>query len=151
VAAGRTVTVNAQELRHAFEFVSAGDLVDHAAYICLDTGRIYWKSGEAGLEEDDLPADIEESDRYLAVPDRRELDLGRPLALAFAAAELPDDDDTVAGFFRRRGAYRHFKDLLEKRGKLEAWYEFEERATEDALRAWCAEHGIEPVADGSQS
>jgi hypothetical protein len=87
------------------------------------------------------------------VPRDRELrvDLGRPLALAFAATELPDDDDTVAGFFRRRGAYRRFKDLLEKRGKLEAWYEFENRATEDALLAWCAEHGIEPGADGPQS
>jgi len=43
-------------------------------------------------------------------------------ALAFAADEIPDDYDRVAGFFRRRGAYGHFKDLLEMRGKLERWY-----------------------------
>lgn len=151
MAADRTVTVDVQDLRHAFEFVSAGDPVDHAAYICLDTGCIYWKSGEAGLEEDDFPADIEKSDRYLAVPDRRELDLGHRLALAFAATELPDDYDTVAGFFCRRGAYRHFKDLLGKRGKLERWYEVENQATDEALLAWCVEHGIQPLADKPES
>ena len=150
MAAGRTIVVNARELRDAFDFVSVGETFDHSAYISLDTGKIYWRSTEAGLEEDDLPDDIDDSDRYLAVPDQRDLDLGRRLALAFVAEELPDDYDTVAGFFRRRGAYGRFKDLLDASGKLERWYEFETKATDEALAAWCAEHGIEPVADATE-
>ncbi len=69
--------------------------------------------------------------------------LGRRLALAFVAAELPDDYDTVAGFFRRGGAYGRFKELLDARDKLAGWYDFENRTTDEALRAWCAEHDIE--------
>jgi hypothetical protein len=68
--------------------------------------------------------------------------------LAFVAAELPDDYDTVAGFFRRRGAYGRFKDLLDARGKLQRWYEFENQATEDALRDWCADNGIQLAPGG---
>ena len=148
---GRTVTVNARELRDAFDFVSAGEAFDNSAYISLDTGKIYWRSTAADLEEEDLPNDIDESDRYRAVPSQRELDLGRRLALAFVADELPDDYDTVTGFFRRRGAYGRFKNLLDRRGKLERWYDFEARATDAALRGWCAEHGIEPVTDAPES
>ena len=64
--------------------------------------------------------------------------------------ELPDDYDTVTGFFRRRGAYGRFKNLMDTRGKLERWYDFEARATDAALRAWCAEHGIELVAEAPE-
>jgi hypothetical protein len=140
---GKTVTVSADDLRSAMEFVSAGPGLDASAFICLETGKIHWRSEDAGLPEDDLPEDIEDATRYLAVPSQHDLDLGRPLALAFVAEALPDDYDTVAGFFRRRGAYGRFKDLLDARGKLAGWYDFQDQATDEALRAWCAENGIQ--------
>lgn len=38
----KPVSVNAVELRDAFDFVSMGaGLAEHSAYICLNTGRIY--------------------------------------------------------------------------------------------------------------
>lgn len=139
------VSVKADELRYAFEFVSAGARSEHNAYICMDTGRIYWTSISADLEDEELPDDLETSDRYIAVPHKNDLDLGRNLVFAFVEQELPDDDDTVVGFFRRRGAYRRFKDLLESRGALEKWYEFEEGATKEALANWCEENSITAV------
>ena len=151
MAAGKIVVVNARELRDALDFVSAGEAFDRSACISLRTGKICWSSTEAGLEEEDLPQDIDDSDRYLAIPSQRELGLGRRLALAFAAEELPDDYDMVARFFGRHGAYGRFKDLLDTRGKLERWYAFENRATDEALATWCAEHGIEPVTDSPES
>ena len=108
-------------------------------------GKIYWRSASAGLEDEDLPEDLGSSDRYLEVPHKNDLDLGRRLALAFVNKELPDDADTVAAFFRRRGAYRRFKELLNARGMLQQWFDFESRATEKALRAWCEENGIQLV------
>src|SRR6516165_5398334 len=65
--------------------------------------------------------------------------------LAFVDQELSDEYDTVAGFFGRRGAYGRFKALLHARGVLERWYEFENRAMEEALLTWCEENGIQPV------
>jgi hypothetical protein len=150
VTSAKTVAVDARELRHAFDFVSAGYPSEHSAWICLDTGKIYWRSSDPGLDDEDLPEDIDDTDRYLDVPNQHDLDLGRRLALTFVAQELPDDYDTVAGFFRRRGAYSHFKSLLQMRGRLASWYEFENRATDEALLAWCAEHGIDPLAESPE-
>ena len=90
-----------------------------------------------------LSEDLETSDRYIAVPHKNDLGLGRRLALAFVDQELSDEYDTVAGFFGRRGAYGRFKALLHARGMLERWYEFENLATEKALLAWCEENGIQ--------
>ena len=142
----KTVSVDAEELRAAFAFVSFGVPLEHQADICLDTGRIYWESESAGLNEDDLPDDLETSDRYIAVPHKNDLGLGRRLALTFADREMPDSCDIVAGFFRRRGAYARFKDLLATRGLLQQWYETENRATDKALLAWCEENGVQPVS-----
>ena len=142
----KTVSVNAEELRTTFEFVSFGAPLEHSAYICIDTGKIYCHSLSAGLEEEeDLPEDLETSDHYIAVPHKNDLGLGRHLALAFVDQELSDEYDTVAGFFRRRGAYGRFKALLHARGMLERWFEFENRAMEEALLAWCEKNGIKPV------
>ena len=142
----KTDSVNAEELRTTFEFVSFGAPLEHSAYICVDTGKIYCHSVSAGLEEEeDLPEDLETSDRYIAVPHKNDLGLGRRLALAFVDQELSDEYHAVAGFFGRRGAYGRFKALLHARGMLERWYEFENRATEEALLTWCEENGIQPV------
>ena len=97
----------------------------------------------SNIDEEDIPADLETSDTYLAVPTKRDLDLGNRLALSFVGNELPDDYDTAANFFRKRGAYSRFKDLLSARGALQTWYDYEENATRAALRAWCAENGLE--------
>ena len=141
----KPVSVNAEELRSSFDFVSSGARFEHSAYICLDTGKIYWHSDLVDLEEEELPEDLDTSDRYIAVPHKNDLDLGCRLVFAFIDQELPGDSDTVAGYFRQRGAYGRLKDLLHRRGMLERWYEFENRATEEALLAWCLENGIQLV------
>jgi hypothetical protein len=90
-----------------------------------------------------LPDDIDDSEKFLQIPDKRELDLGKPLALDFAREFLPDDFDEVRQFFSRRGAYARFKELLDRRGALDQWYDFEAKAEERALRMWCELNSIE--------
>jgi hypothetical protein len=147
MASTGSVSVSAVELRDAFEFVSAGSLSEHCAYVCIDTGRIYWTSSMGDLTDEDLPEDLETSDRYIAVPHKHDLNLGRNLVLVFVDQELPDDCDTVRGFFRRKGAYGRFKGLLESRDMLEAWYTFEDNATKAALLGWSEENSIQLVDD----
>lgn len=125
--------------------MSAGAPSENAAYVSLESGRIYWTSIANDVEEDDLPEDLEDASLYIAVPHKNDLDLGSRLVLRFVARELPDDYGAVADFFWRRGAYAHFKDLLDTRGMLQRWYEFEDRATEEALAGWCEENGIRCV------
>lgn len=137
------VTVKYEDLILAFEFIGAAAPTEHSAYISLDTGAIYWTSEVTDGLDDDVPDDLEVSDRYVAIPHKTDLELGRDLALRFVAEQLPDRYTQVYGFFQRQGAYSRFKDLLESCGVLEQWYGFEADAAERALRQWCAETGIE--------
>jgi len=136
-----TVTVGFSELMDAFEFVSVAGPFDNRAYVDQITGKIYLVSDELELEVE-LPDDLEESDRYLAVPGKNELDLGRRLVERFVHDRLPADAEEVGAFFRRKGAYSRLKILLADRGVLQQWYEFEQAETSAALRAWCQENEI---------
>lgn len=139
------VSVTYEEISSAFEFVGSAAPMEHSAYISLDTGKIHWASELASMDEE-LPDNLDTSDRYLAVPHKTELDLGKDLAFRFAAEVLPESSERVAGIFRRKGAYGRFKRLLQDHGVLEKWYPFEAEAAEKALRTWCAANDIRIVA-----
>ncbi|MBV8105015.1 MAG: hypothetical protein JO223_10410 [Hyphomicrobiales bacterium] len=88
------------------------------------------------------PDDID-SDDYIAVPGPRDLDLGSRLVMRFADDVMSDHADEIATIFSRKGAYGRFKDFLVRHGALDQWYEYEAAAREKALRAWCADNGLE--------
>jgi hypothetical protein len=133
--------VNLDELVMAYEWVSSDGPVETAAHVSRIDGSIHWQGD--GVEEE-LPEDIEGDTRYVQAPHRRELDLGSHLALRFAAQHLSDADyDQVRAIFGRRGAFGRFKDLLDHRGKLQLWYDYQEQALAEALREWCEESGLE--------
>ena|SRR5437899_6877858 len=134
-------TVKYEDLSAAFDFVSFAAPMEHQAYISVDTGTIYWISDANPLDEE-LPDDLETSDRYIAVPHKSDLDLGSDLALRFTADLLPGLYSRVSQFFRSRGAYARFKELLASEGCLDKWYAFEAESTERALRDWCTENDI---------
>ena len=129
------------DLLLAFEFVNSGGMGENQAYLDRQSGKIYWHS-EFGDNDEELPDDIDDK-KYILIPDKRELDLGKPLVLDFAREFLPDDYDEVRRIFSRRGAYRRYKDLLVRRGALDLWYDFSNKAEEAALREWCMENGID--------
>jgi hypothetical protein len=130
------------ELQISFEFVSSGYPGENHAYLDTQSGEIYWHS-EFGDNEEDLPDDID-NEKYLEIPHKNELELGKPLVLDFVSRFLPDDYDEVTRIFSRRGAYGRYKNLLVQRGALDRWYDFSNRAEETALREWCEDNGIEP-------
>jgi hypothetical protein len=137
-----------KDILEAFEFVGmSGSLGEHLAFLCRRTGKIYWHSEFSDVAEldDELPDDVDDEEKYIAIPDKLELDLGKPLALDFAREWLPGDFDEVRYIFSRKGAYRKFRTLLIRRNALDRWYEFESKATERALRDWCALNSIAVV------
>ena len=132
------------DIREAFDFVSGGTAGEHEAFLCRQSGKIHWRS--ALLDDlEELPDDIDDDDKYVAIPDQNELGLGKPLAMDFASEMLPEDFDEVRRIFSRRGAYARFKALLARRGALDQWYAFEEKAVERELRDWCVANSIELV------
>jgi hypothetical protein len=129
-------------LLEAFEFVSFGPAEEHQAYLCRETGKIHWHS-EVGDNEEELPEDVDDAEKYVAIPHKNDLDLGKNLAIEFVEEFQPDAVREVEKMFSRRGAYSNFKNLLERRGLLPQWYEYEATAQEKSLREWCADQGIE--------
>lgn len=107
-----------------------------------ETGEFLYHS-ELSDDMDEWPDDVGDEEKYIPVPDKMDLRLGKPLVLDFARECLPADFDDVRRIFNRRGAYARFKDLLHRRNALDRWYEFEKQATEKALREWCDLNDIE--------
>ncbi|MFK0569601.1 hypothetical protein [Endozoicomonas sp.] len=131
--------VSIDDLEWAVEFVSSCPSLEPEAFLDRKTGRIYY-SGD-GVDEE-LPVDVYENERYLAVPFKQDLELGHSLALEFTAQQLPGELDSVYQFFRRKGAYSKFKQLLERTGSLEQWYAFESKSVKTAIEGWCKEHNL---------
>ena len=79
--------ISFSDLQLAFEFVSSDGMGENEAYLDRQSGKIYWRS-EFGEIDEELPDDID-NEKYIAIPDRRELDLGKPLVLDFAREFYP--------------------------------------------------------------
>jgi hypothetical protein len=142
------MSVSIADITQAFDWANTnGDLGEFHAYVCKRSGKIYHQADFPDVEEfnDKLPDDIEDEDKYIPLPDKRELSLGKPLVLDFTRNFLPDDFDDVRYFFSKRGAYPKFKSLLARRGAIDRWHAFQAQASEEALRDWCTLHSIEII------
>jgi len=135
------MAISFDDIENAFFFVSMDQMSMHNAYLCKETGEIFYTS-EMG-DSDELPEDIDDPDKYISIPHKNKLDLGKALVFAFVSEYLPEELDRVYSIFSRKGAYSRYKDLLEKKGALEAWYKLENERQEAALKEWCRENNIE--------
>ena len=130
------------DIEDAFFFISMGEMYMNSAILCIKTGRIFYTS-DLG-ESDELPEDIDnDPDKYIDIPHKNELNLGKVLVINFTSIHMPDNMEKVQSIFRKKGAYSRFKDLLETKGLLEKWYDFEEDQQKNALIEWCRENNIE--------
>jgi hypothetical protein len=143
------MAVSFGDLFNGFLFSSLGAPYENDAYLCRESGQVYLHSGYLGdLEE--MPDDLEDGNKYIRIPHKNELGLGKRLVFAFVSERLPNEFDRVESYFRKRGAYARFKDLLERKGVLQAWYDFEHEAEGKALREWAEENSIE-ISDEPKS
>jgi hypothetical protein len=135
------MAISFSDIANAFFFVSMDQMFMHNAYLCKETGEIFYTS-EMG-DSDELPEDINDPEKYIAIPHKNELDLGKALVIEFTSEYLSEELDKVYSIFRHKGAYSRYKDLLERKGALEDWYKFENERQELALKEWCRENNIE--------
>jgi hypothetical protein len=138
------MAVRFQDILDAVEAVSSGDLGQNSAWLCKQSDRIYLQF-EIDDEPEELPDDIDDGEKYIPIPDKRQLGLGKPLVLAFAGEFLPDDFAKVRQIFSRPGAYARFNDLLDHRRMRQEWFDYRDKAEIEAVREWCAENSIEVV------
>jgi hypothetical protein len=139
----QAMPVSFKDILEAYEFAAVSPHGEHQAYLCRETGKIYLHSDLYEDPEEELPDDLEDDEKYISLPNKYDLNLGKPLVLDFAREILPRDFDTIRNIFSKREAYSKFKELLVRRNALDRWYDCEAKATERALRDWCEGNEIE--------
>ncbi len=133
-------TMKFDDVELAFYYVSSNQPFINNAYISRTTGEVYYIS-EMG-DSDTLPDDIDDEDKYISIPHKNELGLGRELVFEFVSNFLPNDIDQVRNIFTKKGAYSKFKQLLDRQRKLEMWHQFNEARQKAVLIDWCEENDI---------
>ena len=114
------------EIEDAMMFVSSSGYGDNSAILDKSTGKIYYQSDYGDLDElEDIPEGEYDPNIHIEIPHKNELDLGRNLVFEFVEEHLSNDFERVREIFRRKGAYGRYKDMLEERGLLKKWYDFE--------------------------
>lgn len=139
-----TIQVSLKQLEDALMFSSFSSTGEVEAFVCRATGAVIVR-GPEDLEEEPPPEGLGDDSLYACLPGRRNLDLGQPLVFGFLRAKAPQLEGTVRGFFRGRGAYARFKNLLERHDLLDAWHVHEESAGREALIDWAQGQGFELV------
>jgi len=132
--------VKFSDIEDAFLFVSSDSYGMHSAILDQKSGQIYYRS-ERGDIDDISEADLD-WEVCIDIPHRNDLGLGQQLVFEFVEMYLPEEYQRVEHFFRRRGAYRRYKNLLDSKGLLQRWYDFENQHEEKALREWCEDNEI---------
>lgn len=131
--------VDANELETAMTLMD--DPSDNEAWVCRASGKIFIRSDVVG-DDEDIPDDVEDEDKYVSVPGMKSLDLGQALVFDFVDEHLPEDEAEVRQFFRRSGAYARFSHLVEDRGLRDRWHAFRDERIRSAMRAWCEDNGL---------
>ena len=127
-------------------------------YLNTTTGEVVYVTTEelrAAEEEqllEDFPAwqhdairiarDIVETDHYLPLPDRFEINEYRMMERFCLSVEDDDLRDDLCDAIRGRGAFRRFKDRMQAYGMAEAWYQYRDEALREIAMGWCEEHGL---------
>jgi len=129
------------------------------SYLNTATGEVVSVTTEElrAIEEDapleDFPAwqhdairiakDIIETDSYLQLPDRFEINEYRIMERFCLSVDDEDMRDDLCDAIRGRGAFRRFKDRMQLYGMAEEWYRYRGAALREIAVAWCEEHGIQ--------
>ena len=130
------------ELLYAFEFISSDPVFGNSARVNRETGAVHWHS-DWDLELYGLPKDIEDDQKYLELPDPRDLDLGKPLVMRFAADGWTITTTRSPTSFPARAPIAASRISLSGSAPSISWYAYESEAREKALREWCEDNGIE--------
>ena len=149
-----TVPVKLQDILEGLEFLTD----EGTSYLNTTPGEVVYVTTEelraAENEEplDDFPewqhdairiaGEIVETDHYLLLPDRFEINEYQIMERFCLSVDDDDLRNDLCDAIRGRGAFRRFKDLIQAYGMAEAWYRYRDAALREIAMSWCEAHGI---------
>jgi hypothetical protein len=129
------------DIEQAIEFISADPSGDSEAFVSLATGKVYYRS-EYMEEAEPLPSDIDDQTKYIALPHKRDLNLGVVLVFNFVEKRLPNKASEVKMMFKKRGAYSRFSNWLDRHNLIDDWHHFRNETTTKTIITWCKNHSV---------
>ncbi|HGK7343872.1 TPA: hypothetical protein ACJ51Y_000290 [Streptococcus suis] len=131
-----------QDVVDSLQMISQGDRYYYDSY--LDE-LVYLSVEETGLESrEGLEEEIEEdvAGRFVGLPTY--YDFNPYTFMELYISDLTDGDlsDRLSRAIRGRGAFRRFKNELERCDRLEDWYVFETQCYKELVLDWCQENEI---------
>ncbi|MDW5416577.1 hypothetical protein R6242_08345 [Iodobacter sp. CM08] len=127
----------------AIDFISGDSSQSSEAFIQIASGQVFIRSEYLdNIEDIKLPTNLSDKNLYLSLPSKHDLDLASKLPLTFTNQFAPDYFNEVHSMFKHRGAFGRFKDWADRHQLLSAWYLFEEKSTQAAIKDWCQENDI---------
>lgn len=136
----RTDTATAQ-------VVDAIEMADdnYTYFLDLETGDSVFLADEliTGLDNEGLEDEIEENpERYLRLPTKFEIHEYHIME-EFIWTLKGERADKLDCAIRGRGAFRRFKDLVDRMEISQQWYDFQAEYYRKLAIDWCQEHGLE--------
>src|SRR5215831_5525054 len=89
-----------------------------------------------------IAGEILETDHYLPLPDRFEINEYRIMERFCLSMDDDDLRDDLCDVIRGRGAFRRFKDRMQLYEMAEEWYRYRDEALREIAVGWCEEHEI---------
>ena len=112
-------------------------------FLDLETGKSVLLADElsTGMDNEGLENEIE---RFFRLPTKFEIHEYNIME-EFIQTLKGEDADKLEQVIQGRGAFRRFKDMVNRRGITKQWYDFQADYYRNLAIAWCQEHGIEYV------
>jgi hypothetical protein len=149
-----TVQVKLQDILEGMDFQSD----ERSTYLNTTTGEVVFitdeelRAAEENAPLEDFPewqhdairiaGEILETDHYLPLPDRFEINEYRMMERFCLSVDDEDMRDDLCDAIRGRGAFRRFKDRMQAYGMAEDCYRYRDEALREIAMAWCEAHDI---------
>ena len=152
--------------QHRAKPIKLSDLVEgmdfqsdeRSAFLNLTTGEVVsvtdeeLRAAENDEPLDDFPewqhdairiaGEIVETDHYLPLPDKFEINEYRIMERFCLSREADDMRGELCNAIRGRGAFRRFKDTVHEDGIADEWCQYRDAALQAMAMGWCAAHDI---------
>jgi len=122
---------------------------NYTYFLDLETGESVFLADElvTGLDNEGLEDEIEENlERYLRLPTKFEIHEYHIME-EFIWTLKVDRADKLEHAIQGRGAFRRFKDMVDRMGISQQWYDFQAEYYRKLAIEWCQEHGLEYIEE----
>ena len=149
--------VNLEDIIEQFELASESN----KSYLNRNTGEIHLIPEEVEMyfdneefDENDFPEwekeiikiekDIQENpENYIQFPDQYEINVYSIMENFSLSITNEKIRELVYSSLKGKGAFRRFKDTLNKYGIMEEWYKFRDETIRELAIEWCEENNLE--------